>query len=124
MTRNNFTAKTQRAAWKRSGERCEATGDIYGWPAGQRCGADLNLGVEYDHIDPDANSRDNSLENCCAACPKCHRYKTSTRDRPLIAKTNHQQDMAQGIRKPSARPMPGSKNSPWKRAMNGEVSRR
>jgi len=99
MARREFTVETRRQAWKRSGERCEATGDAYGLPHGVRCNADLNLGVEYDHVDPDKNSKDNSLENCCAACPKCHRWKTSKRDRPLLAKTDHQEDMRRGIRK-------------------------
>lgn len=107
MSRKEFTKKTQRAAWTRSGERCEATGDIYGLPAGQRCGADLTrTGVHYDHIDPDANSKDNSLDNCCACCPSCHGWKTSNRDRPLIAKTNHQQDKVRGIKKPKGRGFP------------------
>jgi 5-methylcytosine-specific restriction endonuclease McrA len=116
MSRKEFSNPTMRAAYDRSGGVCEATGDIYGLPEGQRCATPLTLGVEYDHIDPDANSKDNSLENCCAACPKCHRWKTSNRDAPLIAKTNHQQDMARNIKQPSRgfrSPSPGYKYS-WK----------
>lgn len=106
MVRREFTTKTKRKAWERSGERCEATGDAYGLPEGVRCNADLNLGVEYDHEDPDANSKDNSLENCVCACPKCHHWKTNNRDKPLIAKTNHQHDMRRGIEKPYKRKLP------------------
>lgn len=124
MSRNEFTAQTKRDAWTRSGEVCEAQGAIYGLASGVRCTADLNLGVHYDHVDPDANSKDASLANCCACCPKCHRWKTSHRDAPLIAKTNHQQDMAQGIKSRSRQPMPGSRDSGWRKPMNGPAVRR
>jgi cytochrome c553 len=100
VSRREFTNPTKRAAWDRSGGLCEASGDLYGFPPGVRCNANLNLGVEYDHIDPDANSKDNSLENCCAVCSKCHHWKTNKRDKPLIAKTDRQQDAARNIRGP------------------------
>lgn len=100
MARKEFAKKTKREAYARSNGRCEAEGDAYGHDAGVRCNAILaRSGVHYDHVDPDANSKDNSLENCCACCPRCHDWKTSHRDRPLIAKTNHQADMARGIEK-------------------------
>lgn len=100
MTRHNFTKPTKRSAWKRSGEVCEAVGEIYGLKPGQRCTADLNRGVEYDHYDLDANSKDNSLGNCRAVCPSCHAYKTTKHDIPKAAKTQRQQDKARGITKP------------------------
>lgn len=113
MPRREFTAKTKREAWERSGGACEAEGDAYGLGHGVRCGADLTrAGVEYDHEDPDANSKDNSLENCVCACRKCHLWKTVHRDRPLIAKTNHQQDKQRNIRKPGHRPFP-KRRDPW-----------
>jgi hypothetical protein len=89
--RREFSAKTRKEALKRSGKTCEATGVWYGLPDGQRCTADLSLGVEYDHYILDANSKDNSLENCRAVCPKCHRWKTDNRDTPTAAKTVRQQ---------------------------------
>lgn len=125
MARNEFAKKTQRAALLRSGGACEADGDIYGLGHGVRCGADMTrTGAEFDHINPDANSKDNSLENCAAVCPKCHLWKTVHRDRPLIAKTNHQQDKARGIKPRGHRPMAGSRDSKFKRKMNGQVERR
>lgn len=114
MARAEFSAKVKRAAWNRAGGRCEAVGTMYGLADGVRCNLDLKIGVNYDHDDPDANSRDNSLENCVCLCPPCHRYKTSHRDRPLIAKTNHQQDKARGIKQ--KRPW-----SKFKRKMDGSV---
>jgi hypothetical protein len=124
MSRREFTKKTQREAWGRSGGQCEAVGAMYGLPENQRCGAVLNKGVEYDHVDCDANSKDNSLANCAAVCPKCHRWKTNHHDRPLIAKTNHQQDGTRNIRDPRHRPMMGSRKSGWRRRMDGSVERR
>lgn len=101
MSRREFSTKTKRAAWERSGEVCEGEGPIVGLPPGIRCTRSLVLGVVYDHDDPDANSKDNSLENCRCLCPVCNRWKTDKRDRPLIAKTNHQQDKHRGIKEPS-----------------------
>jgi len=123
MARNEFTAETKRKAWQRAGGICEATGEMYGLPPGIRCTWDLKRGVNYDHDDPDANSRDNSLANCVCLCPPCHLHKTLHRDRPLIAKTNHQADMVRGI-KSSSRPMPCGRNSGMKKKMNGEVVKR
>lgn len=90
MARMEFGSKTRKQALKRSGLRCEAVGGWYGLPAGERCTNDLAYGVEYDHIILDANSKDNSLENCAAVCPKCHRWKTSNIDVPTAAKTVRQ----------------------------------
>lgn len=86
--RREFSSKTRKAALARSGGICEASGAWYGLPDGMRCTSDLNLhGVEYDHIILDANSKDNSLENCAAVCPKCHGFKTRRIDTPTAAKT-------------------------------------
>lgn len=122
MTRAEFTKPTKRSALQRSGKRCEAAGELYGLAAGQRCNADLSLGVEFDHIILDANSKDNSLENCAAVCVKCHRFKTRYHDTPLAAKTLRQSDKHLGIRKPSR--MLGSRNSKFKKRMDGTVELR
>lgn len=104
MSRKEFAKATKRAAWGRSGERCEAVGDLYGLAPGARCGADLNrTGVEYDHIILDANSKDNSLKNCAAVCPACHRHKTDHHDTPKAAKTLRQQDRDRGIERGTGR---------------------
>lgn len=99
MARKEFTKKTQREAFTRSGFKCEAIGAMYGLPSGQRCNADLALGVQFDHIVLDANSKDNSLENCAAVCIKCHKWKTANHDIPMAAKTVRQQDKSRGIKK-------------------------
>lgn len=97
-TRKEITKPTKRAAWKRSGGRCEASGKRYGLPPGQRCNADLAYGVIYDHGIPDAIGGDNQLDDVVCICPKCNRFKTDKVDAPQIAKMRHQRDMARGIK--------------------------
>lgn len=112
--RREFTSKTRKAALLRSGMRCEAVGVWYGLEAGTRCGANLAYGVEYDHIILDANSKDNSLENCAAVCVKCHRYKTDHHDTPTAAKTVAQSFMGMKTRpkaKIPTRPKPAPKTT-------------
>jgi len=105
--RREFATKTRKQALKRSGLICEAAGPWYGLPEGQRCTRSLGAGVEYDHLILDANSKDSSLENCRAVCPKCHAWKTANRDTPTAAKTVRQQFMGMKTRpkaKIAARP--------------------
>jgi hypothetical protein len=106
--RREFTKGTQRQAFARSGFRCEATGAMYGLAAGKRCNADLAKGVEFDHIVLDANSKDNSIENCAAVCIPCHRFKTAKHDIPMAAKTVRMQDKARGIKLKPAKKMQGA----------------
>ncbi|WP_159585974.1 HNH endonuclease [Chelativorans xinjiangense] len=101
MARREFTKATRRAALERSQGRCEAIGAWYGLEPGKRCNAPLSAGVEFDHIDLDANSKDNSLSNCAATCIPCHRHKSAKHDTPKAAKTLRQQDKARGVSKPA-----------------------
>jgi 5-methylcytosine-specific restriction endonuclease McrA len=114
-----FSKPVKREAVKRAKGSCEAVGEWYGLEPGQRCGASLSHGLNFDHIILEANSHDNSLENCACVCIPCHRYKTAKRDTPLAAKTARQQDKAVGIRKSAS--MQGSRNSRWKKKMDGSV---
>lgn len=123
MTRSEFSKSTKREALKRAKGHCEAVGVWYGLEYGQRCNMPLGKGVEFDHIILDANSHDNSLENCAAVCIHCHEYKTRKHDIPVAAKTRRQQDKHIGIKRKS-RPMPGSKASGFKKRMDGTVVRR
>lgn len=96
---------------------------MYDLDEGQRCNAPLGYGVEFDHVILDANSKDNSLENCAACCPKCHHHKTTKHDVPLAAKTLRQQDKNNRITSRSSRPMPGSRASGIRKRMSGQVER-
>jgi 5-methylcytosine-specific restriction endonuclease McrA len=111
-----FSKPVKRLALERAGKRCEAVGALYGLPEGQRCGADLGYGVQFDHVVLEANSKDNSLENCAAVCPRCHGWKTAKHDTPLAAKTVRQRDKALGIRKSSTfRKPPTGYGFDWRR---------
>jgi 5-methylcytosine-specific restriction endonuclease McrA len=117
--RREFSKQTKREALQRSEQKCEAVGTMYGLDAGKRCNAPLAYGVEFDHIVLDANSKDNSLENCAAVCIKCHRHKTAKHDTPMAAKTVRLRDKNDGIKARSS--FPCSRDSKYKRKMNGEV---
>jgi hypothetical protein len=106
VSRREFNTKTRKAALLRSGMVCEAVGVWYGLPSGQRCATSLSLGVEYDHIVLDANSKDNSLENCAAVCIKCHRFKTAKHDTPTAAKTVAQSFMGMKTKVKAKIPVP------------------
>lgn len=120
MNRVEFKKETKRQALKRSGGLCEAVGPMYGLKEGRRCNAPLAYGVEFDHIILDANSHDNSLGNCAAACIKCNRWKTAKHDTPLAAKTLRQQDKALGIDKKRSTFACG-RGSKFKKKLSGEV---
>ena len=108
MSRAEFNKPTRRAALKRSGGLCEAIGIFYGLASDTRCNVPLGNGVEFDHINQEANSHDNSLENCASVCKKCHAFKTAKHDTPRAAKTLRQQDKHNGIKstKPSFQSKP------------------
>lgn len=120
MSRREFTKPTKREALRRSGGQCEARGTMYGLPLGMRCFANLAYGVEFDHVILDANSKDNSLENCAAVCVKCHRWKTANHDTPLAAKTLRQQDDHRGINKKRST-FACSRTGKWKQKIGGGV---
>lgn len=123
MTHAKFTKPTKRAALKRAKNQCEAVGIMYGLKPNTRCGTSLSHGVEFDHIILDANSKDNSLENCAAVCIPCHRFKTAKHDTPMAAKTVRIFDKANNIRGPKRgfrKPPPGY--NPWTRRIEREAT--
>lgn len=118
MARAEFSKKTREAAFERSGGLCEASGARYGLPDGQRCNAPIKNRAVYDHDDPDANSKDNGLENCRAICAICHEFKTDKVDKPMIAKTVRMRQKNRSIRGPKGRgfqKMPAGYHWDWER---------
>ncbi len=79
---------------------------------------------EYDHDLPCSLGGEASLGNCVVACKNCHQDKTSTRDIPVIAKSNRQRNSHLGIKAKGGRPMPGTKASGLRKRMDGRVERR
>ena len=103
MARHNFSAKVKRQARERSGGLCEAVGEVYGLPPGQRCNAALaGKRVEIDHYPiPATDEGSDTLENAVACCVKCHAHKTATYDVPMQAKGKRLALRDLGIRPPS-----------------------
>ena len=110
--RRNFTRTTKLAAWKRSDGRC-------GW-----CGRKIfpGDGPEYDHIIADEHGGDNSLTNCQVLCINCHKPKTRA-DMKVTVRGRKARARHAGADKPS-RPMPGSRDSKWKKRVDGTVVER
>lgn len=88
MPRHNFSPKVKRKARERSGGHCEAVGEVYGLPPGERCNAALaGKRVEIDHYPiPATDEGSDVLENAVACCTKCHGHKTANYDVPMQAK--------------------------------------
>lgn len=121
--RSEFSKPTKREALKRSGGLCEAVGQLYGLPFGQRCNAPLSRGVEFDHFPIAATEPDcTGIDNCVACCPSCHRWKTSHYDVPAQAKSKRVRDAHFGVTKKNG--FPTNRTGAWKRKMNGEIVRR
>jgi 5-methylcytosine-specific restriction protein A len=107
--RRDFPNKVKLAAWDRCGGNCES------------CGMKIIAGAQYDHVLPDWLGGEPTLENCECLCSPCHRIKTKD-DVARIARTKRQKNAAANIKKKST--MPGSKNSPWKKTLDGRTVRR
>lgn len=121
--RREFPKPVRRAALNRSGGLCEGIGTLYGLADGLRCNVNLAYGVHFDHVNPDGNGGEPTLENCAAVCPECHAHKTK-HDVARIAKMKRQRDRNQGITRRKGPPMMGSKASGFKKRMDGTVERR
>ena len=96
--RKEFGSKVKLAAYNRCLDlsfkpRCEVMWD------GKRCNK-LILGIpEYDHIQADGLGGLPTLENCQVACGACHKKKTHTEDRPIMAAADKQYKSKAGIKR-------------------------
>ncbi len=113
--RKEFSRRVKALAFK----RCM---DERGIPHCEGCGIVLVSGnVHFDHNKADGLGGDNSLGNCKVLCIKtCHAKKTLTQDNPIMQKADRVLKKTYGIAK-SRNPMPGSRNSPWKKKMTGKI---
>lgn len=121
--RKEFPKSVKRFALKRSGGLCEGWGMSVGLLGTTRCNFPFGVAVQYDHVDA-IDNQNVSLENCQCLCVTCHAYKTAKIDIPKHAKTKRVFDKHNGIKARNSRPIPGSRNSPFKIRMNGTVERR
>ena len=85
---------------------------------------DAGKAWDIDHILPLALGGTNAPDNLQILCRPCHRTKTTHSDVPRIAKTKRLRARHLGASAPSTRPIPGSRQSLWKRKMDGSVMRR
>lgn len=123
--RYEFSKQTKREALQRSGKLCEAVGSVYGLPPGQRCNASLDSGVEFDHYPAPATDKgSDTIENCVACCKTCHRFKTSTFDVPVQAKTKRVSDKHLGIRKAPTMRSAGFAKAPPQRTATRPLTKR
>ncbi len=89
------------------------------------CSLKVHPGEEWDvshEIPLEAGGKDDD-SNWHVAHRKCHRSHTARVDAPLIAKVKRVHQRHIGAKK-SKNPLPGSRNSLWKKKMDGTVVRR
>lgn len=89
------------------------------------CSLSMNVHTsdwEADHIRRHAEGGEDTAGNLFPICPRCHHDK-SRRDTSEIAKGKRIGERSRGIKR-SARPMPGSRASGWRKKMDGSVERR
>ena len=89
--RRGFPAKIKLQGW----ERCKRDGR----PHCERCGLLIVGRAEYDHVKPDGLGGEPTLDNLQVICSQCHRLKTHTEDRPIMAKADRQKKAAAGIKR-------------------------
>lgn len=89
------------------------------------CHMKIHAGQEWDvsHEIPLEMGGEDGGKNLRVAHRKCHRIHTAKVDAPQIAKTKRMYASHIGART-SKRPLPGGRNTPFKRKMNGTVERR
>lgn len=78
---------------------------------------------DVEHVIPIAMGGEDSGDNLAPAHDKCHRAKTR-QDMGHIAKAKRMQQRASGIRRQSRSPLPGGRQSRWKKKLSGEVVER
>ena len=125
--RREFSRQTKRWAWERADGQCQgiifeasdykSTGHLWIW---RHCKAPLDHGCfHYDHVIPTWTSGRNDLDNCQLLCVTCHKRKTLW-DQRNIAKSKRIQDKRIKA-KTSRNPLPGGRNSKFKKKLDGSV---
>ena len=123
MPRLEFTRKTRRQAFERAAGNCEAVGARYGLPDDGGYRGCINKPCEVDHDKTAEEGGTNELSNAVALCRKCHAWKTAN-DLRRIRKADRMRDKHTHAMKPSRNPMPGSRNSRFRKRMDGTTERR
>ncbi|MEM8626967.1 MAG: HNH endonuclease signature motif containing protein [Pseudomonadota bacterium] len=109
----NVTQATRVKVFQRDGGLCQV------------CGVKIDVSTRWD-VDHELsleNGGSNDPENLRLICVPCHKAKTA-QDRKTAAKNRSVYAKHIGAKPTNRRPMPGSKDSPWRRRMDGTVVRR
>lgn len=110
--RREFPRKIKAQAFMRCGGHCEG------------CTARLSPGrIEYDHRIPDALEGPPELDNCVVLCQSCHRVKSGD-DAGNLARALRREANQIGAKAPSRNPIPGGRNTPWRRTFSRGTIRR
>ena len=91
-----------------------------------KCTRKCGIGYEPWDIDHDKaliNQGQNRESNLTLLCKECHKAKNRD-DVAMKAETYRVKAKHLGIKKRKGQPMPGSKDSPWKKKLTGEAVRR
>ena len=113
-SRRKLSPKQRLAIFMRDGGRCHI------------CSGLIQVGKSWDldHIIALALGGEDVDENLAPVHAKtCHRTKSTGGDVPALAKAKRREARHKGAYR-SKRPMPGGRDSPWKRRMDGKVVRR
>lgn len=98
--------------------------DIFGRNNGicHLCSMKIDAGQEWDvsHDTPLEMGGADEGDNLKPAHRRCHRHHTATVDVPVIRKTQRKEARHLGA-KQSRNPLPGGRNSPLRKKLNGQV---
>lgn len=111
MTRRRITTKMRIGVFERHGGICHL------------CSMKVVAGQDWDvshDIPLEAGGNDDD-DNLYVAHRSCHRAHTAKVDIPLIAKVARIRANHVGAKTPSRKPLPGGKNSAFKRTLDGRV---
>lgn len=111
---DEFSKATKIAAFERCGGYCEECGFMLG-PKNP---------AEYDHDKEVWEGGTNDPENCIVRGKECCHKRKSAASTKRRAKANRCRDVIANVKVKSRRPMPGSRDSEWKKCMNGQTVRR
>lgn len=116
IARTEFPKSVKAAAFRRC---CDAKGV----PHCENCNIPLSgPNTIFEHVTPDGLGGEPTLANCKVFCRNCASKKTFAQDNPRMQKADRQLKAGYGIKKPSR--FPGSRNSPFKKKLNGRVELR
>lgn len=115
--RIEFSMKVKKQAWDRANGFCECG-------CGRPFGKHPKTVPNYDHVIPAKLGGDATLGNCMCIRFDCHQTKTKEVDMPKIKKVRRSDKQRMGLKPKKRSTINGSKDSGWKRKIDGTVVRR